>query len=419
MASPTVREQIAARVEQRRDEVVALCRHFIGIDSQNPPGDTMALVEAVEAVLAKASGVELRRVVGKQPAVNLIAIARGATPGRRLVCNSHLDTFPIGSTEAWTVNPLGGEMCDGRIYGRGACDMKAGLAASIIAFLILCEFRDAWCGELVLALVGDEETGGVWGTQYLLANAPEVIGDAMLNGDAGSPRVARIGEKGNLWIEINASGKANHGAHVHLGDNAIERLLAALQPIRALPGLANKLPPEIAKTIDDAEPVSEPISGAGEAQTLRNITVNIGRIDGGININTIPDQARADVDIRLPPGTTSQEIVDHLTRVLDPLEGISWRVTSVCEPNWTDPDHPLVRIVRDNAAAVTGQIAAINMRPGFSDARFFRQYGIPSIVYGCAPYNMGGADEYATIEDLHAVFKVHALSAFDYLSQID
>ena len=417
MTTSEIRARIAARLDERQHEVIALCRRLIQIDSQNPPGDTTRLVEVIEAVLAEAADIETRKVIAREPVVNLIALARGSGPGRRLVCNSHLDTFPIGSIEAWTVDPLGGELRDGRIYGRGACDMKAGLAASIMAFLVLCEFRDGWSGELVLALVGDEETGGVWGTQHLLENVPEVVGDAMLNGDAGSPRVARIGEKGNLWIELTASGKANHGAHVHLGENAIERLLAALEPIRALRDLPCTLPSTIAQTIDDAEPISEPISGAGEAETLRRITVNIGQIQGGLNINTIPDQACANVDIRLPPGTTSQQIIEQLSSALQPMAGISWRVTSVCEPNWTDPDHPLVRFVRDYAADATGETAAVNLRPGFSDARFFRQFGVPSIVYGCTPHNMGGPDEYATVDDLLAVFKVHTLSAFDFLSE--
>ena len=95
--------------------------------------------------------------------------------------------------------------------------MKAGIAASVMAFELLAGCREAWNGEVVLALVGDEETGGVWGTQYLLANIEEAVGDAMINGDAGSPLVARIGEKGNLWIKVCATGVPNHGAHVHLG----------------------------------------------------------------------------------------------------------------------------------------------------------------------------------------------------------
>ena len=155
------------------------------IDSIYPPGDTTAVVEAIEAVLGATAGIEHRRVVGRAPAVNLVARTRGAAPGRRLVLNGHLDTFPIGEAR-WSHPPLGADLEDGRIYGHGACDMKAGVAALVLAFVTLAEFRDAWDGELVLALVGDEETGGWWDTQYLLANVEEAVGDAMLNAATGA-----------------------------------------------------------------------------------------------------------------------------------------------------------------------------------------------------------------------------------------
>ena len=88
--------------------------------------------------------------------------------------NGHLDTFPIGEAR-WEHHPLGADLEEGRIYGRGACDMKAGVAALALAFVTLAEFRDAWSGELVLTLVGDEETGGRWGAQYLLANVERIL----------------------------------------------------------------------------------------------------------------------------------------------------------------------------------------------------------------------------------------------------
>ena len=196
MSPGAARARLAARVESRTGEVVELCRSLVRIDSTNPPGDTTAMVEAIEAVLDAADdGIDYRRVVGRTPAVNLVARVRGAGPGRRLVLNGHLDTLPIGDAR-WEHHPLGADLEEGRIYGRGACDMKAGVAALALAFVTLAEFRDAWSGELVLTLVGDEETGGRWGTQYLLANVDEAAGDAMLNADTGSPRVVRIGEKG-------------------------------------------------------------------------------------------------------------------------------------------------------------------------------------------------------------------------------
>ena len=235
------RTRLAARVESRSGAIVDLCRALVRIDSTNPPGDTTAIVEAIEAVLDGMAGIEHRRVVGRAPAVNLVARVRGAGPGRRLVLNGHLDTFPIGEAR-WSHPPLGGDLVDGRICGRGACDMKAGVAALVLAFVTLAEFRDAWNGELVLTLVGDEETGGRWGTQYLLANVEEAVGDAMLNADTGSPRVVRIGEKGNVWVELEATGVANHAAHVHLGRNAVDALVDALGAVRSLEGPAPSLP---------------------------------------------------------------------------------------------------------------------------------------------------------------------------------
>ena len=133
--------RLAARIESRSAALVELCRTLVRIDSTNPPGDTSAIVEAVESVLHATPGTEHRRVVGRAPAVNLVPRMRGVGPGRRLALNGHLDTFPIGKAR-WSYPPLGTDLEDGRIYGRGACDMKAGVAA------------------LVLALVGDDETGG-------------------------------------------------------------------------------------------------------------------------------------------------------------------------------------------------------------------------------------------------------------------
>ena len=111
--------------------------------------------------------------------------------------------------------------------------------------------------------------------------------------------------------------------------------------------------------------------------------------------------------------------VDHvraaLASAIDPNPDVSWRILECTEPSWTDPEEEIVRAIRESAAAVTGGDVVVNLRAGFSDARFYRHAGVPSVVYGVAANRMGGADEYATVEDLKAVFAVHAFAAFDYL----
>jgi acetylornithine deacetylase/succinyl-diaminopimelate desuccinylase-like protein len=238
----------------------------------------------------------------------------------------------------------------------------------------------------------------------------------MLTGDAGGPRVLRFGEKGRLWLRVAARGRASHGAHVHLGENAIERLVVALARFTTLHNLAAPVPAEIIAAIAEAAPISEPLSGAGEAKTLTHITVNIGTISGGSAINVVPDHAEALVDIRFPPGVSGEEITRWIADNLETLPGIAYEILACDEASWTSPTHEIVQLTRRNAEALLGERVVANMRIGFSDARFYRRGGVPSVVYGPTPFNMGAADEYVLLDDLFAVFYVHAMTAYDYLT---
>jgi acetylornithine deacetylase/succinyl-diaminopimelate desuccinylase-like protein len=401
------------RIPMDPQPLVAWTRRLVAAASPNPPGDVRAAADAAAAILAEA--VPAARVTVHEPAPgirNLVAVLQGRGPGRRLVFNGHLDTFPVNEALPWTVPPLGGLLRDGRLYGRGTADMKGGIACSIAALAALAARPEAWTGEAVLALAGDEESMGPLGTQWLLENVPAVRGDAVIIGDAGSPRVLRFGEKGFLWLEVEATGRAAHGAHVHLGDNALDRLSAALDAIRALRLLPVAAPPAVTAAIVAAQPVSEALSGAGEAAVLGQVTVNIGRIAGGTSTNLVPAEARAGIDIRLPVGVSCAAA----EAALPSLPGVTIRVLRRFEPNHTDPDHPLVRGAAAAAARVLGGPCAVNMRVGGSDSRWFRMAGLPTIVYGPTPFGMGGPDEYVLVEELQQVAEVQALTALAFLS---
>jgi len=176
------------------------------------------------------------------------------------------------------------------------------------------------------------------------------------------------------------------------------------------------MPEAVKKAIATAAPISEPLSGAGESDTLSRITVNIGTITGGISPNLVPANARAQCDIRLPVGTTTAVLMEKLDAALRPLEGVAWRVIRSFEPNFTAPAHEIVTRVRDVAAEVLGTAPAVNMRVGGSDSRWYRQHGVPTVVYGLTPFHMGAADEHILVDELIAVAKVHTLAAFDFLT---
>jgi len=411
-----LRQELMRDVEAAREALIATTRRLVAVASPNPPSDTHEVAAVAEALLREIPGMEVERIEPEPRVVSLVGRLKGSRPGRRLIFNGHLDTFPLLEELPWTVPPLGGVLKDGRLYGRGVCDMKGGMACSLLAAALLARHRDAWAGEIVLTLAGDEENMGSLGTGYMMKHVPHALGDANICGDVGSPRVVRFGEKGLIWVEVEATGSAAHGAHVHRGTNAIDRLRTALDRLKDLEEVPFQAPPVVSEAIVRAKPISEPLSGTGEAETLQRVTVNIGTIEGGTSPNLVPTHAIARADIRLPVGITTDILVARLDEWLAPLEGVRWRAIRRFEPSFTPPGHEIVQRTARVAAEVLGEAPAVNMRVGGSDSRWYRQYGVPTVVLGLTPFNMGGADEYVLVDELVAVAKIHTLVAYDFLS---
>lgn len=409
------RKIIAQEARSRRDDVVGATLRLLSYPTEQPPGDTRAIAAAIMDELRAMPGVEVRLHASANHIHNLTAVVRGAGAGRRLLFSGHLDTFPIGNRDAWTVDPAGALVGD-RLYGLGVSDMKGGLAASLFAFRLLAENASAWNGEAVIALAGDEETMGEFGTQHLLDTAPEMRADAVIVGDVGSPTVLRIGEKGLMWIKLTAKGRSAHAAHVHRGDSAIDKLLQALSRIADLRNLPVPTSPELRAIVEKAAPVSEPLSGEGESDVMLSVTVTFGTISGGRLPNLVSDHAEATADIRLPLGVSIAEARAAITRGLADVPGVGFEVLRAYEPSFTPPENDLVA----SLAAATGEILnvtpVVNMRVGASDARLFRRAGIPTVVCGLTPNNMGAADEYVDVEELKSLGEIFTVAAFDYLA---
>jgi succinyl-diaminopimelate desuccinylase len=388
---------------------------LIAAPSENPPDDTRAAADAACALLRAIPGVEVTVHTKAEPVRNVVAVLRGARPGRRLVLSGHLDTFPAGDAGRWSVPPFEATIRGDRLYGRGAADMKGGIAAALAVLAALAETRD-FAGELVVALAGDEESMGISGTQFLLDTVPAVRGDVAIVPDAGSPAVIRFGEKGMVWLDLAAEGRAAHGAHVHRGENAAERLVEAVRRILALRDLRVDLPASIREAIEVARAVSEPLGGAGEAETLTRVTVNLGTLAAGVSPNLVPDRATAGLDIRLPPGIGTAAVIDAARAALADLPGVTMEVRVAWEPTVTDPGHMLFAALRRAASAALGTEPVLNMRVGASDARLFRLAGIPTAVFGPTPFGMGGGDEYVLIPELFAVAEALEAASRDLLA---
>lgn len=409
------RDGLREAVEMTADEVISIASRLVSIPSENPPGDTRLIAEEIGGILDGIDGVEVEMVTSVPPIVNIVARLHGGRPGRRLVFNGHLDTFPVGERSHWDTDPFTPIEREGKLFGRGTSDMKGGVASAIYAMQVLSSWREHWAGELVLTFAGDEETMGRLGTQYLLDNVPHASGDAMICGDAGSPKVLRFGEKGMIWMDLIAHGRASHGAHVHMGNNAIDLLTNAMGRLASLRDYPVVTPSAAAEAMSAASHASEALSGKGEADVLRRVTVNFGTIEGGISTNLVAHHARAGIDIRVPLGVCVSELEARIAGLLNPLPGIEYRITNRYEPSYTDPDHEIIGVARATCEEILGESPVVNMRVGASDARLYRYHGVPSVVFGLTPHGLGAENEYIMVSELKSLGKIFALAAFDYL----
>ncbi len=408
---------IIDRIDNHQDEIVRFCSDIVEISSENPPGNTTELVSFVCRHL-NSLGLEHEVFAPQEAMPNIVCRLKGSRPGRRLIYNGHLDTYPIGDAERWQHDPLSGLVTDGRIYGRGVSDMKGGCTASVMSFWFLSQMTDMFKGELVLTLVSDEETGGKWGTEWLLENVPWVRGDAMLNGEPSSPSQLVFSEKGRLILEFVSEGVGAHGAYVHMGDNAIVSMMNFLNDLEGVVEMEFTLPADIEQVVEEGREVLDEAKGSGATEVLKRITCNIGTIDGGLIVNTVPEHCRAEVDIRLPPGATAKNMLDEVDKRVARHAGISYQVTQGGgDPSFTSPDHEICLLMVKNAERVLGRKVMRLPGIGGSDARLFRDYGVPSILYGPTWHGMAGIDEYITIEDLMVVTKAHVLTSLEYLQK--
>lgn len=408
-----VKARLLEALEARREELVELCARAVRIPSENPPGDTTAIARFVREYL-EALGLAVREYAPKPDRPNLVASLGEARP--HLVLNAHLDEFPA-TGEGWRHPPFAGVVEEGRLYGRGASDMRAGLAVSLFLARLLVDLRLRLPGRLTLSYSSDEESGGTWGTRWLLEHAPELRGDACLIGDQCGPWAIGIGEKGGCWLRARTRGGASHAAY-GTRDSATARLVEALRVIRSLADLVPATPEELRPVIERQRPLVAAAWGAEAPEILDRVTVNIGTLRGGTAINLVAEEAVAEVDIRMPVGLTSSAILQELDRRLAAagLAGVEIETLTVFEPAYTPPGSPIVRVTEAASAEALGRASMPVVRLGATDARYFRAAGIPTVVFGPTAHGMGGANEYVTLDDLFATARVHAGVVADFLT---
>ncbi|MEM1384536.1 MAG: M20/M25/M40 family metallo-hydrolase [Pseudomonadota bacterium] len=411
------RQELLDIIEAERDRIVAFFRDFVRQASPNPPGDTVEATRHITDFLT-AEGAP-HRLVAPQPTMpNVVGTVEGAAPGRHLVLNGHIDVFPVGqdpSAEGWTTEPWGGEIRDGKLYGRGSSDMKAGTSASIWTYVLLHRIRERFKGKLTLTCVSDEETFGPWGARWLMEHEPEVRGDCCLNGEPSSPFSIRYGEKGPLWLTFTVRTDGGHGAYTHASPSATRLAMRLIQDLESLEDLVFPIPDNLMRAQIESAEATDRAMGPGAAGILPKVTLNIGTIQGGLKNNMIPHTCVFEADIRLPVGVSREQVMAEVEKIAARHPHASITEDRCNPPSWCDPYGEMVEIIQRNVEALGRPRPVPVVSIGGTDARLWRYEGIPAYVYGPFPAGMGSFDEHVPVEDYLHIVRTHVLSAYDYL----
>ncbi|MBU0515119.1 MAG: M20 family metallopeptidase [Proteobacteria bacterium] len=378
------------------NEPVSLAQRLVRFPTENPPGNEAGAIEHLAEVVQD-WGFETELLWTDTGRVNLVARLGWGNRSRRILFNGHLDVVPSGDQAAWTREPFEGKIADGRLWGRGAADMKGGVAAMLwAARLIQLSKEQPHDAEIVFHLVSDEETGGTHGAKFLVDHGL-ARADAAVVGEPTGLNVV-VASKGAIWSRLNVKGKSAHGSIPHLGENAIERMADLILRLGDMPL-------------------------QGEHPLLGPPTINLGTITGGSKINMVPDRCVLEVDRRVLPGESRQAALGQLTRLVEEFRadtGVEVDLEEILYASGyeIDPAEKIVQAALRAAEAVTGEPKEPRGARGFTDARFyFLEAGIPTIILGPGSISQAhAADEFVEIEQLRLSVGLYALIISRFLS---
>ena len=415
-------DKVLAEVESARDEIVAFAADLIRIPTLNPPGD--AYHDASHFIGDRLTKLDFEVDYPTAsdhpdhskdfPRVNVVGRRQGASARPLVHLNGHIDVVPTGS--GWSVDPFGGLVEDGKLLGRGSCDMKAGIAAAVYAAEAVRRAGVSLAGSVELSGTVDEETGGFAGVRFLCEQgriARDVTDYVIIPEPLNVDRIC-VGHRGVYWFKVTAHGRIAHGSMPFLGESAIDRMSEFLEAIK------NELVPELAQRVT-ATPVVPP--GA------RHATLNINSISGGqagqmLQSPCVADRCEAIFDRRFLQeegfDKAKEEVKALLERVARGGGRFELEELMVVHPVQTPPDSPVIGSIGAAIEAVLGKQAERVASPGTYD---HKHVALVAGVEHCVAYGPGilelahQVDEYCLVDDLVNATKVLALTIVDLVGE--
>lgn len=383
-----IAERISKEANKNKNEIIQLAQKLIRVPSFS--GDTQGLsrIAAIISEEMKKMGFSVELIEAEKGLTNVIGTFRGSAGAACLLFNGHTDVVPAQSGGDWSVDPFSAEIKEGRIYGRGACDMKGGLAAMLaapkIAFSLFPEYR----GNLILTATVDEEIGGFRGLKFAVEQG--VKADMGIVCEPSDLKIVNVC-KGLLQLRLRTKGKSAHGGVPEQGVNAISKMLKILMKLENY----------------DFEQTPHNVLGKP--------TVNIGRIGGGQRPNVVPDSCETEIDIRYLPGKNHLQIIDDLERLIvelrkkDPQIETEIEIIRYRSSLEIAKDSPVIRTIMEAAQVILGRHLELRgmITPG--DSEYLVNAGIPSVIFGPGDEHLAhSANEWIAINDILTATEIYA-----------
>ena len=402
-------EQLDAWIDAHFDEQVAFLQELIRVPTDTPPGNNTPHAERA-AELLEQMGLSAEKyavpeaevhAAGLQSITNLL-VTRSYGPGKTVLLNAHGDVVPPG--EGWTKNPYGGEIEDGKIYGRAAAVSKCDFSTYAFAVRALEAVAKPAAGSVQLLFTYDEEFGGEVGPGWLLQKKI-IHPDLMIA--AGFSYQVITAHNGCLQMEVTVHGKMAHAA---IPDSGVDALQAAVRILNALYA-QNTLYKQITSNV----------------QGITHPYLNVGMIEGGTNTNVIPGRVTFKLDRRMipeeNPAVVEATLREIIARTAAEQPGVTVDVKRMLLANAMKPltgNQPLVDAIQKHGKTVFGEDIPALGTPLYTDVRLFCEAGIPGVIYGAGPRtvlesNAKRADENLVLEDLRRATKVIARALSDLL----
>lgn len=396
-------KQILEWVNQDRGRIVSLFSKLVQCRTPSVPGDTRSAASLVKEYL-KQEGLAFREVNANEIMPNLISAVNMKKPGRHLMFNGHLDVMPAGKEPGWTDEPWSGKITDGKVWGRGSSDMKAGVTSLLFAYIYLARLRGQLRGKLSLTLVSDEETGYERGTGYLFEQmGPEMLADCVLSGEPSGADTISFASKGYIQFTVAVTTRGALAGYSGYGKSAIEIAADVIRDLKVLEQLEVGVPEHI-------------VGRSDEEEFLRKITVDITTIRGGDLISVNAPKCSFTAAVVVPVGTDPYRVVSRAQEIVSRYPEATLILDGISPADCSAPDGEMVGILQDTVTGLGWKKPKPVADIAISDCRHWRYRGIPAYWYGPNGDRCSAADEYVEIEELLHLVRTHTIAAVRFLT---